>query len=158
MKISNLATGRLLKIKWLSAVGNHISMLNVMFAKSLNEAENYLSASEWENATLEGANEISAFLANKHPTSFQEWNEVAKEAKLFFLNEIKPKVIHLNGFNNTLLLQCFEWDVIHYLIEDFYSEKLKSPLFFHSLISIYESGHFPCGWFGNWPKGQLVMY
>lgn len=158
MKISNLATERLLKIKWLSMAGNHISMPDVTFAKSLNEAENYLSASEWENATLEEANEISAFLAKRHPALFQEWNDVAKDAKLFFLNEIKSKIIHLNGFDNVLLLQCIEWDVIHYLIEDFYSEKLKSPLFFHRLISIYEAGHFPCGWFGNWPKGQLVMY
>lgn len=64
---------------------------------------------------------------------------------------------HLSGFDNMLLHQCIEWDVIHYLIEGFYSEKLKVPLFFNKLISIYESGHILCGWMGHWPKGQLVI-
>lgn len=158
MKISKLATERLLNINWLSGVGNKISVSDVILAMSLNEAENYLSDPEWENVTLEESNEISGYLATKHTTIFQGWNDVAKEAKLFFTNDIKPKIPHLNSFDNTLLHQCIEWDVIHYLIEDFYSEKLKAPLFFNKLVSIYESGHIPCGLVGSWPKGQLVVY
>ncbi|CNK32776.1 Uncharacterised protein [Yersinia aldovae] len=158
MKISKLATERLLNINWLSDLGNKISVSDVILAMSLNEAENYLSDPEWENVTLEKSNEISGYLATKHTAIFQDWNDVAKEAKLFFTNDIKPKIPHLNDFDNTLLHQCIEWDVIHYLIEYFYSEKLKAPLFFNKLVSIYESGHIPCGWVGNWPKGQLVIY
>ncbi|MFG1175847.1 hypothetical protein AAFN90_20105 [Erwiniaceae bacterium CAU 1747] len=158
MKISKLATERLLNINWLSDIGNKISVSDVILAMSLNEAENYFSDPEWESVTLEESNEISGYLATKYTTIFQDWNDVAKEAKLFFTNDIKPKIPHLNDFDNTLLHQCIEWDVIHYLIEDFYSEKLKAPLFFNKLVSIYESGHIPCGWVGSWPKGQLVVY
>ncbi|CNF23360.1 Uncharacterised protein [Yersinia nurmii] len=158
MKISKLATERLLNINWLSDVGNKISVSDVILAMSLNEAGNYLSDPEWENVTLEESNEISGYLATKYTAIFQDWNEVAKEAKLFFTNDIKPKIPNLNDFDNTLLHQCIEWDIIQYLIEDFYSEKLKTPLFFNKLVSIYESGHIPCGWVGSWPKGQLVVY
>ncbi|CAM3682334.1 MULTISPECIES: hypothetical protein [Yersinia] len=158
MKISKLATERLLNINWLSDIGNKISVSDVILAMSLNEAGNYLSDPEWENVTLEESNEISGYLATKYTAIFQDWNDVAKEAKLFFTNDIKPKIPNLNDFDNTLLHQYIEWDVIHYLIEDFYSEKLKTPLFFNKLVSIYESGHIPCGWVGSWPKGQLVVY
>lgn len=158
MKISKLATDRLLKINWFSNFGKKTSMSDVVLATSLIDAGNYLADPEWENVTLEESNEISGYLAAKHTTVFQDWNDVAKEAKLFFENDIKPKLTHLNDFDNMLLHQCIEWDVLHYLIEDFYSGKLKMPLFFDKLISIYECGHIPCGWVGNWSKGHLVIY
>ncbi|WP_054179701.1 hypothetical protein [Trabulsiella odontotermitis] len=158
MRLSQSVIERLLKIKWFSAVGKETSMPNVMLAMSLDEAQDFLADPQWENVTLEEANAISGYLATKHVTILQEWNDVAKEAKVYFDNDISPKIPQLNDFDNLLLRQCVEWDVMHYLIEDFYSKKLTSPLFFNRLLSIYESGHIPCGWQGNWPKGQLVVY
>jgi len=156
MKISKIATDRLLKVNWFANLGKEINMPDVTLALSLKEAENYLSAPEWEDLTLDRSNEISGYLATKHITLFQDWNDIAKESKLFFNNNIKPVIPHLDGFDNTLLHQCIEWDVIHFLIEDFYSGKLNNSFFFNKLISVYESGHIPCGWLGNWPEGNLV--
>lgn len=158
MKISNDAVDRLLKIDWFANVGNQCFIPNVKVAASLNDANFSLSSPDWENVTLEESNEISGYLAVKHTVIFQEWNQLAKDAKVFWKDELLKKIPHLDGFDNVLFLQCIEWDVIHYLIEDAYKDKIKKPLFFDSLIHIYESGHMPCGWDGVWPNGKLVVY
>lgn len=108
--------------------------------------------------TLEASNEISAFLATQYMDIFQTWNDVAEEAKAFFQKHIIPQIPHLDSFDNALLHQCLEWDIVHYLIEDFYSNTLKKPLSFDKVIHVYEPGHMPCGWEGIWPNGKLVIY
>lgn len=158
MKISQSAVDRLLKINWFLYVGKNIDIPNVALATSANEAGYYLAEPEWENVTLEAANDMSGYLATNKTAIFQEWNDVAKEAKIIFEKKIKPNILHLSNFDNTLLNQCLEWDVIHYLIEDFYRKQLKNDLFFNRLISIYELGHMPCGWVGDWPNGKLIVY
>jgi hypothetical protein len=35
---------------------------------------------------------------------------------------------------------------------------LYPPSFFASNAYWYVMGHFPCGWRGEFPKGQLVIY
>lgn len=35
---------------------------------------------------------------------------------------------------------------------------LYPPGFFASNANWYVRGHFPCGWRGEFPKGQLVIY
>ncbi|MCL6366102.1 hypothetical protein [Pectobacterium versatile] len=158
MKISNDAVDRLLKIDWFANVGNQCFIPNVKVAASLNDANFSLSSPDWENVTLEESNEISGYLAVKHTVIFQDWNDLAQEAKSFLKDKLLKQIPHLNGFDNVLLLQCIEWDVVSYLIEDAYKDKIKKPLFFDSLIHIYESGHIPCGWDGVWPNGKLVVY
>jgi len=29
--------------------------------------------------------------------------------------------------------------------------------FFLELLWVYEAGHFPCGWLGDWPSGKLIV-
>lgn len=158
MNINRDACDRLNKIKWFSSIGERYAMPNVKLAASSDAANEYLSSSEWENVTLEESNNISGYLSAKHSIIFQEWNKLAKEAKEFLKYELIKSIPQLNCFDNKLLLQCLEWDVVHYLIEDTYKDKLKKPLFFNSLMIIYESGHIPCGWDGEWPEGNLVIY
>lgn len=158
MNISHHACNRLRNIDWFSSVGEQCVMPNVKLAGTLREANEYLNSPEWESVTLEESNNISGYLAVKHTIIFQEWNKLVKEAKAFLKNELMKHSFDLSGFDNKLLLQCIEWDVVHYLVEDAYKEKLKNSLFFDRLITVYESGHIPCGWDGEWPKGNLVIY
>ncbi len=54
-------------------------------------------------------------------------------------------------------LADLQWILHAYLMEAAYREVLLQPLFFDSLIQVYEAGHIPCGWDGEWPNGQLVI-
>jgi len=158
IKIQQSSISRLLSLNWFSDIGNSLSESGYSLANSLMEAETYLGGPEWENVTLEESNKISAYLSVNHTVIFQDWNKLIKESKDFFEKELLAIIPHLNGFDNTLLRQCLEWDIIHYLVEDAYKENLKEPFFFEVLISIYESGHIPCGWAGKWPNGHMIVY
>ena len=158
MKIQQSSKNRLLNINWFSNIGNRFSDTGYSLANSLRQAETYLASPEWENVTLEESNKISGYLSVDHTVIFQDWNMLIKESKTFFENELLATIPHLSSFDNTLLYQCLEWDIIHYLVEDVYKKYLRGPFFFGQLISIYESGHIPCGWSGEWPKGKVIVY
>ncbi|MBS9429828.1 hypothetical protein CE143_15995 [Photorhabdus luminescens] len=158
MKISSHSMNRLLSIDWFSNVGNQLKIPSIKIVKSSSDANQYISAPEWEDVTLEAANDISGFLAINHSIVFQNWNNIAKDAKIFLEKEVIEKIPDIDGFDTLILSQCVSWDIVHYLIEDTYKDKLKKPLFFEKLIEVYESGHLPCGWDGEWPNGNLIVY
>jgi hypothetical protein len=43
-------------------------------------------------------------------------------------------------------------------MENSYLQSGHSAFFFLELLTVYESGHFPCGWQGEWPQGKLLVY
>ena len=47
--------------------------------------------------------------------------------------------------------------VLH-VMENSYLNGGHKVFFFLELLTVYEAGHFPCGWEGEWPKGRLVVY
>lgn len=129
MKIKQSSRSRLLSINWFSDIGNSLSDSGYSLANSLIEAETYIGGPEWENVTLEESNKISGYLSVKHTVKFQDWNKLIKESKDFFEKELLAIIPPLCGLDNTLLHQCLEWDIIHYLVEDAYKENLKEPFF-----------------------------
>ena len=60
--------------------------------------------------------------------------------------------------SNEMVINNIKCDFVNYLLEDAYKDKLKFNLFFDELVNVYESGHIPCGWDGEWPEGNLVIY
>ncbi|MGG4610742.1 hypothetical protein [Providencia sp. Me31A] len=158
MSILSEKKNRLLNIKWFANIGQPLKEDNVISELSLDKANILLASPEWESVTLEESNKISSYLTIKHNSIFQEWNIVAKEAKKFFDENLKGRIPAIRGFDNILLIQCLQWDLAHYLIESYYSSVLKKSLFFEQLIVIYELGHIPCGWEGNWPSGKIIVY
>lgn len=157
MNISNEAKERLKIISWFSQVGNSLSNADIVLVNS-NGFLQSIESIEWENTTLEARNEITGILAKKHSVVYQEWNTLADDARDFVENIIIPSVPQINDIDMELLFTNMKWDLVNYLMEDAYKNKLRIPLFFSSLVSIYELGHIPCGWVGSWPKGQLVVY
>jgi len=157
MKISSFAKERVKVIDWFNQLGtpplqaNYISVDQNNFIKSIESIE-------WENATLEARNEITGFLSTKHKIIFQNWNFLADEAKDFVENSIIPLIPSIDHIDMNIVLTNLKWDLVNYLIEDAYKDKLRMTLFFNNLLSIYESGHIPCGWDGQWPNGQLIVY
>ncbi|MBN3163201.1 MULTISPECIES: hypothetical protein [Pectobacterium] len=157
MKISRYAVDRLLKINWFSAVGDTVQLPGVRQVKDKHEFMKSIDGIEWENTTLEAGNEITGLLAKKFSNDYHHWNPLVREAKKILDGEVLPS-ISSNIITNEVILNNVKWDLVNYLMEDAYKDKIKKPLFFDSLICIYESGHIPCGWDGVWPNGNLVVY
>ncbi|MCG3461560.1 hypothetical protein L7G72_06770 [Xenorhabdus bovienii] len=158
MKISSQAMNRLLSINWFYSVGKEVNVPNSILVKNSADANECISSPEWEDVTLQESNKISGFLAQKYSDIYQYWNVIAIDAKSFINNEIIKNFSDIDGVDPILLSQCVRWDLMHYLIEDTYKEKLTRPLFFAGLVDIYERGYLPCGWDGEWPNGNLIVY
>ena len=48
--------------------------------------------------------------------------------------------------------------VINSLFENVYKEKFDLSMIYTKLLNVYKKGHFPCGWDGNYPDGNLLIY
>lgn len=158
MNIEKESLDRIRNINWFSSVGEQVHILDGLFISDPIMAAHEISQPSWEDTTLEASNSISSYISIKYPSLLQSWNDVAKEAKHFFDSEVCLNIPSLGGFDDELLIQCISWDVVHYFIEDFYKDKVNGDLFFDKLISIYEAGHLPCGFNGQWPLGRVMIY
>jgi hypothetical protein len=57
----------------------------------------------------------------------------------------------------SFLVHSMSWDVFGALMENSYLDTHHPAHFFLELLWVYEAGHFPCGWLGNWPSGKLIV-
>ncbi|MBG6244496.1 hypothetical protein CS369_06220 [Candidatus Symbiopectobacterium sp. 'North America'] len=157
MKISRLAVDRLMNIQWFDHVGKPALLSSIRQVKNDSDFIEHIDSVKWENTTLEAGNEITGLLAIKYSDLYHNWNPLVKEAKKILDGEIIPS-IKSDLISHEIILNNVKWDLVNYLMEDVYKDKLKFDLFFYGLITVYESGHIPCGWDGEWPKGNLVIY
>ena len=157
MDISQQAVVRLQAIRWLHRAGQRDALEDVRQLYCERDCLASIGAPAWEDVTLEARNEITGYLAARSYHASSGWNVLAHVAKERLEKEVFP---HLPAFitDNRLVMNSVEWDLHAYLMEDAYASKLKKPLFFESLVRIYEAGHIPCGWGGEWPDGKLMIY
>ena len=85
---------------------------------------------------------------------------MTEKAQIFLNIEVLPEIIQFknNLRLNDIFVDCVQWDLLGALMEASY-EDCHPPQFFSKLLSVYEEGHFPCGWIEDeWPKGKLVIF
>lgn len=56
-----------------------------------------------------------------------------------------------------LVIPSVQWDLLGALMENSFKGSGHAAFFFLELLTVYEAGHFPCGWRGNWPQGELLV-
>lgn len=148
------------KIRWFSNVGLEIEFNSKLHqVKSWRECESYFVSDDWEEVTLEARNNLTQFLRDGNSRAFSEWNALIEEGQDFLKNAVIPVIggLDLPVDEKAILMSCVRWDLLSCLMEDAYSE-FKPPVFFANILEIYKSGHFPCGWQGRWPEGNLVIF
>lgn len=145
-------------VEWFANVGKR-DQKYVNCVNSWDEAIEACSALEWENLTLEAANQLAARIREKSKERFNQWNAILKIVKPFsdaLVGDKSERIAMLNKLPDTFL-SCVRWDIFHLCMEAEYSD-LVEPGFFSSLSFYYFHGHFPCGFSGNFPKGQFIVY
>jgi hypothetical protein len=107
--------------------------------------------------TEEAQGGLTEYLASTCPAQFQSWNSLVIDAKEIFNARVRPFVASFSTEHNLSkqFENCVEWDVIGAVMETSY-ERFKPPVFFRRLLDVYDQGHFPCGWRGQWPSGTLI--
>ena len=144
--------------KWFANVGIR-DVKTPIVLNSWKEAIDACGSPEWKEINLEMANQLSEKLSNQAPDRFTKWNEIVKECKEKTIPLISKKtesVVKINSLPKSFL-NAVNWDILHICLEAEFSDSL--PLgYFASQGFWYIKGHFPCGWRGKFPQGQLVVY
>jgi len=153
---------RIEAISWFRSCGNELTVeLKYPFSQlnSWTGVKKAYSTLKWENTRLEVSGDLSIYLLKNYPSKRQEWNLIAEESKNFLYQKVKNKLIVVKEKQqlDQKFLDCVMWDLVHAFIEDAYKD-LNPPIFYLELLKIYEIGHFPCGWKGKWPQGELLLF
>jgi hypothetical protein len=145
-------------VEWFVNVGSK-DQDHVGYVNSWNEAIKSCSTSDWGNLTLEAANQLRERIGEKSRERLNQWNAILKTVKPFSDALVKDKSedISISHRLPDAFLRCVRWDIFHLCMEAEYSD-LVEPAFFSCLSLYYFRGHFPCGFSGVFPQGQLIVY
>ncbi len=152
---------RLIGVSWSANVGDPLPSNDtnmVLRVHSWDEAIRECSGEGWANLQLEATNTLTRELSENHRSEYRKWNrfvDATKEHMALDILQIDNRVSELGI--DPIVAASAKWDVLHAAMEERYA-KLSQFRFFTQLIDLYVSGHFPCGWRGDWPTGQLVVY
>jgi hypothetical protein len=146
------------KVEWFTRVGKK-DTTRTRVLSSWPEAIEHCGSLEWENLCLEAVNQYCARLVERSREQFNKWNDIAGELKLETIPFVKRKIEAV--VREHRLPQVFEnmvqWDILHVCMEAEYAD-VYQPGFYASQAYWYLKGHFPCGWEGRFPEGNLIIY
>jgi hypothetical protein len=112
----------------------------------------------WRNTVIEASNALRLFLHNRHLNEYCEWRKIREEVNKSLERIVHPRTTEFSRENalGERFIDCVDWDIGMVLQESGYLKFRAPPFFTRVILSVYEDGHFPCGWDGNWPDGRLV--
>ena len=152
---------RLSQIDWLARCGQSLPKyaIHCIPVVSWSDASRLCLDGSWEKAGDDARSALTEYLTTRYPAKYQGvWNKKVRELRPKIESAIVPKLKaaqQMHGFGDGVI-DCIKWDVLHALMTSSYLD-CDPPMFYLQLFEVYESGHFPCGWLGSWPKGQLQV-
>jgi hypothetical protein len=152
---------RIRRIPWFAHCGDPLSVnLSMPVRRCLNwsEAVAPCGSDDWGAIELEAQNQLTVWLHWNAPQDYQRWNDLVVDFKDTILRPvIEPAVrdySQRHGLGDSVLHSVY-WDMLGALMENHYLHTGHQVFFFLELLELYEAGHFPCGWTGQWPQGEL---
>ncbi len=150
----------LLKLDWFANVGRPIDSedKSIVTVTNWREAIASCSDSTWETVCTEAGNDLTMHLNRFCKSEFQDWNSVVNRAKCELAESWRRmrSALKSEGLPD-VVAACVEWDTIHAVAREHYAA-WSPPMFFERILTIYQSGHFPCGWLGPWPDGKVRIF
>jgi hypothetical protein len=151
-------------VDWFTACGQPLAVslpFQAAPVSSWAEAIERCSDRSWEDVTLEARNQLTEFLHRRHRDDYRNWNAITIAAKERVVTPLVDCVwrpfTERHGLGK-VLVDCVSWDVLAAIMEHEYRDCPGRPEFFLHLLRVYRAGHFPCGWSGEWPAGQLHVW
>jgi hypothetical protein len=143
---------------WFACVGKKDTTAATVLS-SWEEAMEHCSSVEWEDLCLEAVSQYCERLIEKAKDQFNRWNEIATEVKKSTEPFVRRKTEAVVREHNLppVFENMVQWDILHVCMEAEYAD-VYQPGFYASQAYWYVKGHFPCGWEGEFPKGNLLIY
>ena len=155
---------RIMAIDWFAKCGEPAEFdltMTVERLKSWPQAMKACKARSWENAVLEARNQLTLALHKRDRKGFQDWNDITRKFKAEVITPMTKKVWEPFQESHALdveLVHSVQWNVLAAMMENAYMRSNHGSFFFLELLTVYEAGHLPCGWRGEWPHGGLIVY
>lgn len=115
----------------------------------------------WEDIRAHTGEQLIAFLRRTQPRDLDRWNDHVQAAMVRVLTPLAERVWQPLGQQipfGELFKDVVGRDIRGAILEHEYRRFANRPVFFLRLLPFYRSGHFPCGWCGSWPEGELIVY
>lgn len=156
-------TGRVRRVNWFARLGEPLALDMTMPVERVGSwtAAEGCRAAGWENAQLEAQNQLTLWLHQHDRANYQRWNELVgghKEEVVTPLTESTLLPYQQRHGLEDAIVHSVQWDVLGALMENTYLSSGHRSFFFSELLWVYEAGHLPCGWRGEWPRGSLLVY
>jgi len=157
-------TARLFAIDWFSRCGQPISLDLTMEVEQIGmwpEAVESFGGVDWENVQLEAQNQLTMWLHQNARRRYQTWNEIVDAHKATIIEPLtRDRWVPFQDASglDVQFIHGVQWDILGALMENSFFDTGHQCYFFFELLQVYEAGHFPCGWRGEWPGGSLVVY
>lgn len=155
---------RITAINWFSRCGEKDDLnlrIPYRYVNSWKEAQKLYRHRDWEKIQMLGQNSITGYLYDHYPQAYdKDWNPLVTQAREFISSMVTPKAQEFMERNSLceVFVHSVQWDVLHIIMEDAFREADLPVRFFSELLTLYEKGHFPCGWAGgDWYSGQLAV-
>lgn len=91
--------------------------------------------------------------------NFPQWDRIREEIKprIVALVTEKSRPVVVKAALPDIVVKRATWDVLYMAMEYEFAEVIP-PSFFDTMAAFYLHGHFPCGWEGSWPEGELIVF
>jgi hypothetical protein len=119
------------------------------------------ASQDWSTVELQAQNQLTRWLDRNDRENYQRWNDLVDDFKKSILQPLQRERWEPFQKEHGLaksFVDSVRWDLLGALMENAYLGNSHRCFFFLELLSIYEAGHFPCGWVGEWPEGKLLVY
>lgn len=163
MNLNDAMLERIRNINWFENCGMKSSIdINtpIVHVDSWSDAKRFYTKTDWSNVKLEARNELSQYLHDNFREQFRAWNTYVGQVNVFLDTVVTPKIISVQNANKLgkWFFNAVNWDILNAIMEDIYKQFNHNQSFYNDLLSVYEAGHFPCGWSGEYPNGSLLVY
>ncbi len=158
-------SAQLATFDWFSRCGSPLTLDLSMPVEQVSGWPEAMASSDeediWSNVELEARNQLTIWLHLHARDKSQQWNDLTdglKTSVITPLTEQKWEPYQQRHDLPAAFIHSVQWDVLAALMENAYLETGHRSFFFLELLRVYEAGHFPCGWIGEWPQGTLLVY
>ena len=150
--------GQLENASWFSRVGVKDAATAIVLA-SWPEAIDHCCTFDWVDLRTDAMNEYRERVAKRSKERWHLWNHIADEVKkiTFPLVDRRIEAVVCEHHLPKIFGITVRADITNLCMEAEYAD-VYPPGFFTSNAYWYVNGHFPCGWRGIFPKGELLIY
>ncbi len=157
VRLENEVVKSLCRIDFLS----HTRKLEIDFeiVPTLKLASKSINQLKWENLCLDRIGDVTSHLSKNYKEMYNEnWNNLAMDIKKEIIPIVDEKLSVLISEGQLLenMKSQILFDIMNIALYKSYSLVCESE-FYNCLYKIYINGYIPCGWTGEYPKGNIKV-